>query len=121
MQGEDASREFPSVTDFYGDDFDRHCLSLQLMSLAARLDSQTQLHLQDIVTYLWGFTSAEHVIFSEVVTLLKIILVEALLCPCIAHHVSHAGSLLFAIWTVLSVCTCVSIILSHYRRLLVCT
>lgn len=36
--GEDYSAELTSVVDFYGDDFDRHCFSAQLTSLAAQFN-----------------------------------------------------------------------------------
>ena len=76
VRGQDASNELTTVTDFYGDDFDRHRLSSQLTSLAAQFDGQKEPHLRDILTYLRSISSSEHTIFSEVVTLLKIILVN---------------------------------------------
>ena len=44
-------------------------------SLAAQFDGKKDLHLQDIMAYLIIFSFAERVIFSEVVILLKIILI----------------------------------------------
>ena len=76
IHGQDASNELATVTDFYGNDFDQHCLSSQMTSLAAKFDSQRELHLHDILTYLRSFSSSERAIFSEVVMLLKIILVN---------------------------------------------
>ena len=71
------------MTDFYGDDFDRHCLSAQLTSLASQFEAETepqrvrqQLSLHDIITYLKSLSSAERAIFSEVVKLLEIVLVN---------------------------------------------
>lgn len=70
-RGEDASNEFASVTGFYGDDFDQHRLS---SSLEAQFNGQKELRLHDIISYLRRFSSAEHIIFSEVITLLKLTL-----------------------------------------------
>ena len=71
MLGKDTSSELTSVTSFYGDD-----ISLELTSLASQLGGQKELNLQDIMTYFRGFSTAEWVIFSEVVTLVKILLVN---------------------------------------------
>ena len=53
-----------------------HRLLSQLTSLAAQFKSQKELRLRDIVSYLRGFSSEECIIFSEVITLPKIILVN---------------------------------------------
>jgi len=77
VHGEDASIEFSSVTDFYRDDFsDRQRLLLQLSSLATQFDGQKEIHLGEIATFLRSFSSAEREVFSEVMTLLKLILVN---------------------------------------------
>ena len=76
VHAEDASDEFRSVTDYYGDDFARDRLSVQLTSLAAQFDESKELCLQDILTYVQEFPSAEHVIFSEVLTVLRLTLVN---------------------------------------------
>ena len=74
--GNDASSELTSVTSFYGDDISLGRLSAQLTSLASQLDGKKELNLWDIVTYLRGFSSAWRVFFSDVVTLVKILLVN---------------------------------------------
>ena len=72
-RGEDTNKEFDSVTGFYGDDFNEHRLSSQLTS---QLHGLKELHFQDTLTYLKTFSSAECVIFSEEVNLVKIIIVN---------------------------------------------
>ncbi len=75
VSGKDASSELTSVSSFYGDDISLDRLSVQLTSLASQMNEQ-QLNLRDIVAYLKGFSAAERVIFSEVVTLVRILLVN---------------------------------------------
>ena len=75
-RGEDTNKEFDSVTGFFGDDFNEHRLSSQLTSLALQLHGLKELHFQDTLTYLKTFSSAERIIFSEVVNPVKIILVN---------------------------------------------
>lgn len=79
VRGEDASSELDAVVTFYGDDFDRYRLESQLQTLAAQFQEnpdRSKLLLRDIVNYLKTHTAAERVIFSEVVTLVKIVLVN---------------------------------------------
>ena len=75
VRGEDASNELATVTNFFGDDFNQDRLPTQLMSLSVQFEGQKDLNLRDVVVYLRDFSPAERIIFSEVVMLLKIILV----------------------------------------------
>ena len=76
MRGEIYSDELSSVTKFYGDDLCPYRLSPQLSILSAQLKDQEKLDLNDIMNYMKDFSSEERVVFSEVVKLLNIILVN---------------------------------------------
>ena len=76
VHAEDASDKFRSVTDCHGDEFAPDRLSVQLTSLAAPFDGSKELCLQDIPTYVNEFPSAKHVISSEVLKVLRLILVN---------------------------------------------
>ena len=79
VSGEDASSELDSVVTFYGDDLDCCRLELQLQSLAAQFregPDRPRLLLHDIVNYLKVHTAAEQVLFSEVVSLVRIVVVN---------------------------------------------
>ena len=76
VRGEIYSDELSSVTKFYGDDLCPYRLSPQLSILSAQLKDQEKLDLNDIMTYMKGFSSEVRVVFSEVVKLLNIILVN---------------------------------------------
>ncbi len=56
LRAEDASDEFRSVTDYYGDDFAPNRLSLHLKSLAAQFNGSMELCLLDILTYVKEFS-----------------------------------------------------------------
>ena len=74
--GEDSSSKLNTITDFYGDDFsDKERLVVQLKSLEIQFEDQREVDLCDIVTVL-SFSSAERGIFSKVVTLLKLVLIN---------------------------------------------
>lgn len=75
-QGENFSQEFESVTSFYGDDFSPSTLSVQLETLATQFHGKSSTTLQDVVAYMKTFSTAELAIYSEVITLLKLILVN---------------------------------------------
>ena len=63
----------------HGDDLDHCWLELQLQSLAAQFredPDRPRLLLHDIVNYLKTHTAAERVLFSEVVSLVRIVLVN---------------------------------------------
>ena len=70
VHAEDASNKFRSVTDYYGDDFATDRLTVQLTSLADQFDGSKEPCLQDILTYVKEFPSAERVIFSKVLKFL---------------------------------------------------
>jgi len=73
--GEDSSSELNAVTDFYKDNFsDKERLEVQLKALETQFEGQSRVYLRDIVTALRSFSPAEREIFSEVVTLIKLIL-----------------------------------------------
>ena len=63
------------MTDFHGDDFSNHqCLIVQLISLQMQFEDQKGVIIYGIVTF--KVFSAECEVFPEVVTLLKLILVN---------------------------------------------
>ena len=92
VQGESYSEDLASVTSFYGDDFSPSTLhevwmvkshhrkmryQVQLQTLTTQTEGKGSVTLPDIVTHLKSFTGAELSIYSEVVTLLKLILVNS--------------------------------------------
>ena len=76
VQGESYSEDLASVTSFYGDDFSPSTLQVQLQTLTTQFESKGSVTLPDIVMHLKLFTGTELSIYSEVVTLLKLILVN---------------------------------------------
>ena len=74
--GEDFTAELESASSFYGDDFSASTLQVQLQTLRTQFEKESHITLQDIIKYLKTFSEAELSIYSEVVTLLKLILVN---------------------------------------------
>ena len=64
------------ITDFYEEDFDNYKIDLQLNVLSANFkEKHGHVTFNDIKEYLTSLTSAERIYYSEVITLLKLILV----------------------------------------------
>ena len=76
VRGEDFTAELQSASSFYVDDFSISALQVQLQTLRAQFENETHITLQDIIQYLKTFSDIEITIYSEVVTLLKLILVS---------------------------------------------
>ena len=76
VRGEDFTVELESASSFYGNDFSMPTLKVQLETLKTQSENENHITLQDIKKYLKNFNKAELTIYSEVVTLLKLILVS---------------------------------------------
>ena len=76
VQGENFGQEFESVTSFYGDDLSASTLQVQLETLSTQFDGKSGVSLRDVVAYMKTFSAAELGIYSEVIALLKLILVN---------------------------------------------
>ena len=76
VRGEDFTAELESASSFYVDDFSASTLQVQLQTLRTQFEHESHITLQDIIKYLKSFKEAELTIYSEVVTLLKLILVS---------------------------------------------
>ena len=76
VRGEDFTAELESASSFYGNDFSMPTLQVQLETLKTQSENENHITLQDIKKYLKNFNKAELTIYSEVVTLLKLILVS---------------------------------------------
>ena len=74
VRGENFSQEIECVTSFFRNDFSPSTLSVQLETLATQFHGKSSTTLQDVVAYMKTFSAAELAIYSEVVTLLKLIL-----------------------------------------------
>ena len=75
VRGKDFTAELESASSFYCDDFSVYTLQAQLETLRTQFEHKSRISLQDIIKYLKTFDEAELTIYSEVVTLLKLILV----------------------------------------------
>ena len=71
--GKSFDDDFDEVISFYGDDFNSSTLRVQLETLSSQGEHST---IKDIVMYIRGFSSSERQIFSEVVTLVNLVLVN---------------------------------------------
>ena len=76
VRGEDFTAELESASSFYGNDFSVPTLQVQLETLKTQFEHKSHITLQDIKKYLKNFNKAELTIYSEIVTLLKLILVS---------------------------------------------
>ena len=75
--GEDYSSELAAVADFYSDDIkDKECLVVQLKSLETLFEGQRGVDFRAIVKVLKSYSVAEREIFSEVMTLVKLVLIN---------------------------------------------
>ena len=77
VRGEDIDEELRLVCDLYGEDFHRSQLHLHLNTLKAIFPQhlKSSLFLHDVKTFIQNMTVAERSLISEIVTLLKLILV----------------------------------------------
>ena len=76
VRGEDFTAELESASSFYGNDFSVPTLQVQLETLKTQFEHKSHITLQDIKKYLKNFNKVELTIYSEIVTLLKLILVS---------------------------------------------
>ena len=75
--GKDFKEKLKAITDFYLNDFNNYKLDLQLNVLSSNFkDKHGSVSFIDVKEYLTGLTSAEQIYYSEVITLLKLILVQ---------------------------------------------
>ena len=74
---EDYSEEFTFVTEFYAKDIDKDSLKVQLETLKTYFENQTsaKVKLSDIFGYMRELAPAMRSIYSEIVTLVRILLV----------------------------------------------
>ena len=78
QEGENTQKYLDFVTDFYHDDFETSQLQLHLDILQATFPAQLKLpslSFHDVRKYIQSLSEAERSLISEVVTLLKLILV----------------------------------------------
>ena len=77
--GEDATSQFDTVTEFYGSDFMPATLQGHLQTFGSNFRGDDYSHngatLSEIVSYLQSLTPAQRDLMSEVITLVKLILV----------------------------------------------
>lgn len=74
---ESYEEELKYIIEFYKDDFTEESLSSQLQTLAVCFEGCTDKpSVQDIVNYMRSLSQAQQVLFSEIATLLKLILVS---------------------------------------------
>ena len=71
----DFTEEFEFVTSFYSGDINASTLKIQLETLAAQI-TMDEANLVDVVKYMKNLTSSQRELYSEVVILIKIILVN---------------------------------------------
>ena len=71
----DLTEEFEFVTSFYSGDINATALNTQLDILAAQITIEESNSLE-VKSYMKKLTSSQHQLYSEVVTLLKIVLVN---------------------------------------------
>ena len=64
------------ITQFYGADIEGSMLQVQLQTLATHFKDESQVNLQDIVAYFKKLSLLERQIYSEVLTILNLILVN---------------------------------------------
>ncbi len=72
---EDFTEEFEFVTSFYSGDINASSLKIQLETLAAQITME-EANLMGVINYMKKLTSSQRELYSEVVTLLKIVLVN---------------------------------------------
>ena len=75
VSNEDFTEEFEFVTSFYSGDINATALKTQLDALAAQITIEES-NLLEVKSYIKKLTSSQHQLYSEVVTLLKIVLVN---------------------------------------------
>ena len=73
---ESFDEDLKQVTQFYCEDIEVSMLRVQLQTLAIYLKDQGQVTLQDIVTYFKELSPSERQIYSKVLTVLNLILVN---------------------------------------------
>ena len=73
--GKTCEEELEEVTGFYGTDIDKAMLRVQLLTLSSNLKIKDVI-LQDIVAYFKGLSPPQRQIYSEVLTVLNLILVN---------------------------------------------
>ena len=76
-EGKDYEEELNFVTEFYGSDFNKHSLETQLLTFKTtfpRINNES-VTFKDVVNFMKGLSKAQKELFSEVSTLVKLILV----------------------------------------------
>ena len=75
VNGNDFSEDLDYVCNFYGEDFERNSLLIQLQTLRVQLGAEKDLGLNDVVAYLKSLPSVTVDYFSEDFNLVRLILV----------------------------------------------
>ena len=75
IKGEDFTEEFEFVSSFYKDDISSTPLKIQLETLATQI-SEKNPRLLDLIKYMKHLSSSQLPMFSKVITLIKIVLVN---------------------------------------------
>ena len=76
-EGKDYEEEMKFVTEFYGSDFNKHALETQLFTFKANFPrvKNESIRFKDVVKFMKELPEAQRQLFSEVSTLVKLILV----------------------------------------------
>ena len=76
-EGKDFEEELNFVTEFYGSDFNKHSLETQLITFKTTFPrgNNDKVNFKDVVNFMKGLSEAQKEFFSEVSTLVKLILV----------------------------------------------
>ena len=76
LNGENFDKDLKEITRFYCTDTEASMLHVQLQTLATHFKDETQVTLQDIVAYFKKLSPPEHQIYSEVLTIVNLVLVN---------------------------------------------
>ena len=74
-RGVPFKEEFEKVIDFYGSDFDSDLLETQLMSFSALFSDSKNITFTEILKVMKGLTTGHKALYSQVIILVKLILV----------------------------------------------
>eukprot|EP00117_Sycon_ciliatum_P012838 scpid52838/ scgid13749/ Zinc finger MYM-type protein 1 len=75
-KGVDATDEFKAVTELYGEDLDSNLLLTQFSLLQTQLTSDDDVTFRSVLKFLRGYSTSQRQLLSEVVKLVRLILVS---------------------------------------------
>ena len=75
-KGVDATDEFNAVTELYGEDLDSNLLLTQFSLLQTQLNSDDDVTFRSVLKFLRGYSTSQRQLLSEVVKLVRLILVS---------------------------------------------